>query len=207
MATQAASFIYIKKATDTMDAKQVTSLMFLTGSVVIFIISLFIHPRGWVEALDTPAWVWGIFFGSGLITTGLGHLLYNSLFTGWDRGSRLFLSTDTLLLPDGILIFSSGDNPSPPNRQLLSDRRRGLPRFRGRRRKEKKKLSPDQTRLKARDDLFESSGIGKEETSLCNSGKFLVPDPEALSFPSDPNHAIICCLARFLFRLASRTHS
>ena len=57
MATQAASFIYIKKATDTMDAKQVTSLMFLTGSVVIFIISLFIHPRGWVEALDTPAWV------------------------------------------------------------------------------------------------------------------------------------------------------
>ncbi|MFD1433379.1 DMT family transporter [Kroppenstedtia eburnea] len=78
MATQAASFIYIKKATDTLDAKQVTALMFLTGSVVIFIISLFLDPKGLVQAMDTPAWVWGLFFASGVIATGLGHMLYNS---------------------------------------------------------------------------------------------------------------------------------
>lgn len=78
MATQAASFIYIKKATDTMDAKQVTTLMFLTGSVIIFIISLFLHPQGLGQVVDIPAWVWGLFFASGVIATGLGHMLYNS---------------------------------------------------------------------------------------------------------------------------------
>lgn len=78
MVSQAVSFIFIKKATETLDPKQVTSLMFLTGSAVIFLISLFLHPQGLKQTLETPAWVWGIFFASGAVASGLGHLLYNS---------------------------------------------------------------------------------------------------------------------------------
>ena len=77
MASQAASFIFIKKATDTLDAKQVTSLMFLTGSVAIFVVSLWLHPQGLHHTLEISSGVWVIFFASAIVATGVGHMLYN----------------------------------------------------------------------------------------------------------------------------------
>lgn len=78
MATQALSFIFIKKVTDSLDAKQVTCLMFLLGPVGIFIISLFLQPRGLMELPSVPGWIWLVFLASSLIATALGHMVYNS---------------------------------------------------------------------------------------------------------------------------------
>ena len=44
MLVQAISFIFIKKATATIDSKQVTTMMFLTGSIGLVILSFIIEP-------------------------------------------------------------------------------------------------------------------------------------------------------------------
>ncbi|MFC4075318.1 DMT family transporter [Salinithrix halophila] len=78
MASQALSFIFIKKATDTLDAKQMTSVMFLLGSLMILTVAFFTNPVSLPQMIGSSPWIWTIFFGSAVIATGLGHLIYNS---------------------------------------------------------------------------------------------------------------------------------
>ncbi|PTX58866.1 drug/metabolite transporter (DMT)-like permease [Melghirimyces profundicolus] len=106
MATQAASFIYIKKATDTLDAKQVTSLMFLFGPVGIFIVSLFLHPRGVADLTGAPGWIWWVFLASSVIATGLGHMLYNSAIHRLGPGqSAIFTNLTPFFAVVGSVLF------------------------------------------------------------------------------------------------------
>lgn len=76
-ASQAISFIFIKKVTDTLDAKQMTALMFLIGSVFIFGIGWALDPEGLHQIWDLSPLVWLVFFASGILATGLGHMMYN----------------------------------------------------------------------------------------------------------------------------------
>ncbi len=76
-ASQATSFILIKKVTDTLDAKQMTALMFLIGSIFIFGISWVLDPEGLHQFWDVSSLAWLVFFASGILATGLGHMMYN----------------------------------------------------------------------------------------------------------------------------------
>ena len=60
-ASQAISFIFIKKVTDSLDAKQMTALMFLIGSVFILGISLALDPGGLHHDWILSPWVWLVF--------------------------------------------------------------------------------------------------------------------------------------------------
>lgn len=78
MIIQACSFILIKKITDTVDVKQMTGIMFIMGSTLLFIISFFIEPQGIVEMSKGTVGVWMILLASAILATGVGHMLYNS---------------------------------------------------------------------------------------------------------------------------------
>lgn len=78
MVMQAISFIYIKKATLTLDSKQITAFMLLIGSVGLLMISFFIEPGGTSKMLGAPMFFYFIFFVSAVVATALGHFLFNA---------------------------------------------------------------------------------------------------------------------------------
>jgi drug/metabolite transporter (DMT)-like permease len=78
MIIQASSFILIKKITDTVDVKQMTGIMFIMGSTILFIISFFFEPQGIVEMSKGTMGAWMVLLASAIIATGIGHMLYNS---------------------------------------------------------------------------------------------------------------------------------
>ncbi|SEN13068.1 DMT family transporter [Lihuaxuella thermophila] len=73
--TQAVSFILIKKS--PLNAGMLTGWMLVSGASALFLIGLFIEPRG-LDRLSTGTWSdWLIFSASAIIATGLGHMTYN----------------------------------------------------------------------------------------------------------------------------------
>ncbi|MBU8907347.1 DMT family transporter [Desertibacillus haloalkaliphilus] len=78
MFVQAISFIYIKKATETLDSKQMTGIMLVFGSLLLFGLSLIIEPHGVSGLGEGTAWIWLLFFTSAILATAVGHMLYNS---------------------------------------------------------------------------------------------------------------------------------
>ncbi|WP_096200848.1 DMT family transporter [Bacillus sp. FJAT-45350] len=78
MLVQALSFIYIKKATATIDSKFMTGIMLIIGSSMLFLISLVLEPGGLGSVVNTPGYVWAIFFASAIVATAIGHILFNS---------------------------------------------------------------------------------------------------------------------------------
>jgi drug/metabolite transporter (DMT)-like permease len=75
--TQAVSFIFIKKATKTVQSRLVTGYMQFMGAFLLFIISLRLEPAGFSTLKDGTAAAWGVFLASAVLATGLGHLVYN----------------------------------------------------------------------------------------------------------------------------------
>lgn len=75
--TQALSFIYIKKATETMEAGLVTAIMLIIGSLLLFIISLLLEPSGLNSLKNGTVLEWLVFLVSAILVTGIGQLLYN----------------------------------------------------------------------------------------------------------------------------------
>jgi drug/metabolite transporter (DMT)-like permease len=74
---QAISFVMIKKVSNTLDPRLMTGYMLLFGSVILFIISLFKEPNGLEQISKGNFSVWMIFFGSAVIGTAIGHMIYN----------------------------------------------------------------------------------------------------------------------------------
>ncbi|EKN63255.1 DMT family transporter [Schinkia azotoformans] len=74
---QAISFIYIKKATETMDAVLTTAYMLIMGSFFLFVISFIIEPEGLSSLKNGTVLGWSVFLGSAIIATALGQILYN----------------------------------------------------------------------------------------------------------------------------------
>lgn len=75
--SQAVSFILIKMASETIDTKLITGYSQLIGALLLFIVGLGIEPGGLYRLADGTAAVWIVFFASGIVATGIGHLLYN----------------------------------------------------------------------------------------------------------------------------------
>ncbi|WP_332630240.1 DMT family transporter [Halalkalibacter flavus] len=78
MFVQAISFIYIKKATATLDSKQMTSMMLLIGSVGLLVISFLLEPGSFGRMIGAPLGVYVIFFVSAIVATAVGHFLFNA---------------------------------------------------------------------------------------------------------------------------------
>lgn len=75
--TQAISFIYIKKTTETMSSRLVTGMTLLIGSILLFIISLIMEPNGLASLKDGSMLGWIVFLASAVLATAIGHFLYN----------------------------------------------------------------------------------------------------------------------------------
>lgn len=75
---QATSFVFIKKITQTLDARLITGMMLVSGSILLFLVGRQIEPAGLETFGTAPGWVWLIFLGSAVLATGLGHMLFNN---------------------------------------------------------------------------------------------------------------------------------
>ncbi|RAK20510.1 EamA domain-containing membrane protein RarD [Anoxybacillus vitaminiphilus] len=75
--SQGISFILIKKMAHAVDTRLLTGWMLLSGSVVLFFISLFSEPQGLSTLTQGELTAWLVFFASAIFATGLGHMIYN----------------------------------------------------------------------------------------------------------------------------------
>lgn len=75
---QAASFILIKKGSETLEPRLMTGYMLIIGAAILFIISLFVEPKGLASMANHSINLWAIFFASAIIATAMGHMGYNS---------------------------------------------------------------------------------------------------------------------------------
>lgn len=75
--SQVLSYMIVVKAARTLDPRVMTAYMMGVGSIGLIITSLILEPGGMVEFLDAPPLFWLIFLASGLISTALGHMIYN----------------------------------------------------------------------------------------------------------------------------------
>jgi drug/metabolite transporter (DMT)-like permease len=75
--SQGISFILIKKMAHAIDTRLLTGGMLLSGSVVLFLISLFSEPQGLSTLKQGELLTWLVFFASAIFATGLGHMIYN----------------------------------------------------------------------------------------------------------------------------------
>ena len=108
--TQVFSFIVISKAAKTLDPRLLTAYMFLVGSVVLFLISLVQEPGEIVEFFDVPPMFWLAFFGSGMIGTAVGHMLYNySVGQAGPSKAAIFINLNTLFTLVGSSVFLGED--------------------------------------------------------------------------------------------------
>lgn len=76
MFVQAISFIFVKKATATLDSKQVTTIMYLFGSIGLLIISFITEPKGLNEMTSATFFIYFLFIVSGVVATGLGYIVF-----------------------------------------------------------------------------------------------------------------------------------
>jgi len=75
--SQVLSYMVVVKAARTLDPRVMTAYMMGVGSIGLIITSLIMEPGGMVEFLDAPPLFWLIFLASGLISTAIGHMIYN----------------------------------------------------------------------------------------------------------------------------------
>lgn len=103
---QAVSFIFIKKATQTLEAKVMTCYMLILGSSFLFITSLLMEPTG-ISSLSegtSPAWL--IFLASAVIATGIGHMIYNSAIHHLGAGeTAIFINLTPFFALIGSVLF------------------------------------------------------------------------------------------------------
>ncbi|MFX3674744.1 MAG: DMT family transporter [Paenisporosarcina sp.] len=104
--TQVFSFIVISKAAKTLDPRLLTAYMFLVGAIVLFIISLVQEPGEITKFFDVPPLFWLAFFGSGMVGTAVGHMLYNySVGQAGPSKAAIFINLNTLFTLIGSSIF------------------------------------------------------------------------------------------------------
>ncbi|PJK16870.1 EamA family transporter [Chryseomicrobium excrementi] len=75
--SQVLSYMVVVKAARTLDPRVMTAYMMGVGSIGLIVTSLILEPGGMVEFLDAPPLFWLLFLASGLISTALGHMIYN----------------------------------------------------------------------------------------------------------------------------------
>ena len=106
MAAQAVSFILISTLNPTFDPRLLTGYMLISGSVVIFLVSLWVDgDLGQISKLFS--WKLGsIFLFSALIATAVGHMIYNyAVKNVGPAETTVFVNLNTLFALIGSAIF------------------------------------------------------------------------------------------------------
>jgi drug/metabolite transporter (DMT)-like permease len=75
--TQAISYVFIRRASTTLDARLMTGWMLVTGSAFLLGISFILEPNGLQTMAQTRVDLWLLFLGSALLATAFGHMVYN----------------------------------------------------------------------------------------------------------------------------------
>nr|WGD68770.1 DMT family transporter [Bacillus subtilis] len=104
MFVQAISFIFVKKATETLDSKQVTTIMYLAGSIGLLIISFITEPGGVNEMTSAPLFTYFLFIVSGLVATGIGYIVFNATIQQIGAGETAIFNN---FVPFFGLVFSA----------------------------------------------------------------------------------------------------
>ena len=104
MFVQAMSFIFVRKLMFTLDSKQATSVMFLIGSTVLLLISIFTEPGGLKTffSMSTPTMF--VFLFSGIVATGIGFIIFNGSIQRIGAGNTVIFNN---LVPLFGLVFSA----------------------------------------------------------------------------------------------------
>ncbi|GAB7386744.1 DMT family transporter [Bacillaceae bacterium] len=111
--SQAFSFIFIKKVSETVNSWWLTGAMQMLGGLLLLSVAPVLEPDGFVQLKEGTVLAWTAFFVSGVVATGIGHMLYNysikrigpgeaSIFINLSPffallGSALFLQEEILL--------------------------------------------------------------------------------------------------------------
>ena len=101
---QAVSFIFVKKATATMDSKQVTTIMYLVGSIGLLIISLITEPEGLSQMTSASPFTYFLFIFSGVVATGVGYMVFNAAIEKIGAGQTAIFNN---FVPFFGLVFSA----------------------------------------------------------------------------------------------------
>lgn len=104
MLVQAISFIFVKKATATLDSKQLTTVMFLAGSIGLLIISFITEPGGVQAMTSAPLFIYFLFVVSGIVATGVGYIVFNEAIKQIGAGQTVIFNN---FVPFFGLIFSA----------------------------------------------------------------------------------------------------
>ncbi|EAE5903995.1 DMT family transporter [Listeria monocytogenes] len=107
MASQAFSFIIIKKLAGSMDTGLMTGYMLFLGSIMLFGLSRFMEPGGMSELVAVHSWkLWLLFVVSAVVATAFGNFVYNYAVgkIGPSR-SAIFMNFNPLFSLIGALLF------------------------------------------------------------------------------------------------------
>ncbi|MFG6115470.1 DMT family transporter [Halobacillus sp. MO56] len=104
--TQAVSFIAIKRATETMDARLITGWMQILGAVFLFVVSIQLEPSG-LSTLTTGTLAdWLVFLASAILATGIGHMVYNKAIHQMGAGeTAIFINLTPFFSLTGSYLF------------------------------------------------------------------------------------------------------
>lgn len=104
--TQAASFILISRAARTMDPRLLTGYMLVFGSIVLFLIGLWMEPVGMQSLGNGSVLLWSLFLGSAIVATAIGHMLYNyAVGKVGAAETSIFLNLNTFFSLVGAVVF------------------------------------------------------------------------------------------------------
>jgi len=108
MLVQAFSFILISKLNPSFDPRLLTGYMLTFGSLIIFLVSLFVEGR-FFEGLKAFSWeLFAIFLFSAVICTAVGHMVYNfAIKQVGPAESAVFVNLETLFAVLGAAFFLS----------------------------------------------------------------------------------------------------
>ncbi|MFG6120206.1 DMT family transporter [Thalassobacillus sp. B23F22_16] len=104
--TQAVSFIAIKRATETMDARLMTGWMQIAGAFFLFVVSAQLEPDGLATLTTGTPLAWIVFLASAILATGLGHMVYNKAIHQIGAGeTAIFINLTPFFSLTGSYLF------------------------------------------------------------------------------------------------------
>lgn len=103
---QVLSFLVIAKAARTLDPRLLTAYMLITGSLILFVISLIQEPGELIKFAAVPQSFWAVFAASAIFGTAVGHMLYNySVGQVGPAKAAIFMNLNTLFSLAGSAVF------------------------------------------------------------------------------------------------------
>lgn len=89
-----------------MDSVLLTAYMLMFGSIILFFVSLSLEPTGLVSFINGFSSVWGAFFLSAVLSTGLGQMIYNyAIGRVGAATASIFLNLNTLFSVIGAALL------------------------------------------------------------------------------------------------------